>query len=114
MIVNGEPYQTQLCMGDAAYYCVAAYFGNTAGISWQDLRTAFPRTAHGTREVIEVERDGLDRRRFSDPIVLNDGTRVLVTNQWCGSGVHENWSRFVDRVRELNRQGLEIRIVPYR
>lgn len=113
VLVNEEPYQTQLYMGDAAYYCVVAYCENTAGISFQDLRTAFPRTAHGTREVIEIEREGLDLSRFSDPIILDDGTRVLVTNQWCGNGAQENWQRFVDWAAGLDRPGLEIRIVPH-
>lgn len=113
VIVNQVPYQVQLSMGDAAYYCVVAYLENTPGLVFQDLRDAFPRAAHGTREVVEIEREGLDLQRYSDPIILNGGTRVLVTNQWYGNGVHENWHCFVENAMGLDRPGFGVRIVPH-
>lgn len=110
VVVNQEIYSAANPMGRAARDVVKAYIEHVPDVTFAQLRIAFPRTAHGYRDMVVVESDNLEMCRFSLPIMLADGTSVLVTNQWYGAGAHENWQHFCNHVAGLDRDGLSIRI----
>lgn len=113
VFVNDSVISVDNSMGMAAREVVKAYVENTPGITFSQLREAFPRIAHGYRDVVAIEANDLDISRFSLPIRLADGTSVLVTNQWYGAGEHENWQHFCRHVANLSRANLTIRIEPH-
>lgn len=96
IFVNGELYNAQSLMTETARKAVLAFVEIIMpGASFDEIRGAFPLAAHGGMEVVVRENEPHYPKHYSElPILLNDGTRVLVCNQWCGTGEHENWNQF--------------------
>lgn len=101
VVVNGEVYHSQAPMGETAYAAVRAYCEQNPTVGIQELRQAFPRSAHGTIEIILPESEvTCSRHYYRSTITLADGVEACVCNQWCRQGVHENWQRFCDHVQQ--------------
>ncbi len=96
IFVNDELYNAQSPMTETARKAILAFVEIIMpGANFDEIRGAFPLAAHGGMEVVVRENEPHYQGHYSEwPISLNDGTRVLVCNQWCGTGEHENWTLF--------------------
>ena len=107
-VVGGSPieYGTRLFMGRAAIAAVRGYVLTHPDVTFAGLREAFPRECHGVYEVIrstndsEAQRHGNYALDAADQIILANGDRVAVVNQWAGAGDVANWHRFTVRSHE--------------
>lgn len=77
---------------------IKKYVEDHKGISLTDIQKAFPKSIQGTYEICE-KRMTKDRNYFCAPedvITLNDGTEMVVCNQW---GL-PNFTKFVEKAEE--------------
>lgn len=107
-MLNGTPTGGK---GPTVYASVKAYVESHAGISFAELQAAFPdylaKPGFGKmiRRVEDVPPNEWAGSRFKrQPILLSDGTRIVVTNQWKPDNMHT----FIEGVKKL---GIEIKAI---
>ena len=80
---------------------VKKYVSENSSINYDDLTSVFPKSLQGSKGVIkkcdDLAGDEKEKRFFDEEIILDDGTRCVVCNQW---GV-PNIGRFIDKAKEL-------------
>ena len=107
-MLNGTPTGGK---GPTVYASVKAYVESHTGISFAELQAAFPdylaKPGFGKmiRRVEDVPPNEWTGNRFKrQPILLSDGTRIVVTNQWKPDNMHT----FIEGVKKL---GIEIKAI---
>ncbi len=98
--------------GKTVYKVVKLYVDSHPDLSFVNLQIVFSdsKIKAGTKQIIRKWEEVKDWRRFSkQPLVLHDGQKVAISNQWGVNknqgGKGANWAYFLDLARDL---GIEV------
>ena len=95
ILVGHQVVEENLQMRSAALRTIQHFVEATPTITFEELRTAFPKRVNRYHETVILADDDHDPRRYLGPINLPDGRRVFVCGEWIGNGPRMNWHLFV-------------------